>query len=492
MKDNQNIEEALKGALEGFAPAPPPRVKRRILATIIATIGFSGGSTLFAATTLIIAGTLVAGITAAVIFMDKNETNTGNPRAAIENAQTHDRNHTHRKDTPSDEELETGDNFDSATESVSTGPDDTASGAQTAGSAQAASMDATVSTFDTTTHNPPQAAQAQKAKSKTNATASANSTTSDEAAGLVADSNTEMKSKKSSRKAARNNPEGTGTSQNMASTGNKAAENINTIEASPNQEWTMSSLPAGEIPFIRQPSALRDPEDFYMPKSPRQHSRWSLQTQLVAGQAKGLLSVDKNGISRQERDPLNTRGIQGMLHFHASPRWSLGGGISHRSVRAEVISSFEEATQVSETVIIDGEETTVVSTVLNPRKEQESLRFSYMAFPVAVYRSIFLTERLSIDAGLGAEVWILNFSKGKLRMTPDRKLDLSIPENANAVLNKSPMFLSAGAALNYRVFHRFNLQTGVGSLTLINQKPATGQRTYPTGYLFHAGFGYRF
>jgi|GEM_PF-4253265 len=82
MNDNHKIEEALKSALESFAPAPPPRVKRRILTTIIATIGFSGGSTLFAATTLIITGTVVAGITAAVFIMDKpkiEQSNTHKP-----------------------------------------------------------------------------------------------------------------------------------------------------------------------------------------------------------------------------------------------------------------------------------------------------------------------------------------------------------------------------------------------------------------------------
>jgi|GEM_PF-5212553 len=254
----------------------------------------------------------------------------------------------------------------------------------------------------------------------------------------------------------------------------------------------MKSLPTGEIPYAHQAFTLRDPEDFYMPKSPRKHSRWSLQTQLVVGQTKGLLSFDQNGISREERDPLNTRGIQGIVHYHLSPQWSVSAGASHRSMRSEVISEFDQTVLVTETVIIDGEEVTIVSPILVPRKEQESLRISYMAFPEGVCRSIFLSERLSIDAGLGAEVWILNFSKGKLRMTPDRKLDLSIPDNANTVLNKSPFFLSAGAAINYRVFRRFNLQTGVSSLTLINQKTGSGPRSYPTGYLFHTGFGYRF
>jgi len=258
------------------------------------------------------------------------------------------------------------------------------------------------------------------------------------------------------------------------------------------EDLLMSSLPFELVHGKREPVTLKDPEDFFMPKSPRQHSRWSLQTNINSGHTSGILPREETGISQLERDPLNTRGISGTGQYHFSPRWSVGLGIGHQSVRASITSAYEEETFETEIVIIDGVETTIVNTVMVPKKEQESLRFSYLSIPIGVVRSFYLNERVSIDGSVGVEMWILNFSRGKYRLSPDRKIDLSIPDNTADILVQRPLFLSTGAAFNYRFYHRMNMLAGVKSMTSLNQKTTYGSKTYPTGYLFHLGFGYRF
>jgi hypothetical protein len=461
MKEMKNMESMMKSALDGYSAAPPPAVRKRIMVTVFGRGGFIVGGFWLSAFVLLFASglTAFAGIRA-YHFM------TGNDKKSHQSSLPENKNSS-AVSVPfaSDKSplaQSTGKNFhentSSATEIHSSelnGEPDKSEPSDKANSQASNNGDKTVKSAR------PQFAPSIQKRQTSSTISKISAASSDSPSGI----NEDASNRKPGKQIERHHHELFGKLQILP-------------------------LKTAQIHEQSKHHALKEPLDFYMPKSPRSWSKWTLQVDWNTGIIRGLVRQPQLPVAEVEYKYFSADAITAQALFHLTPRWNLRAGIGHLTSSARMRVEFQDERTTTQIVVIDGVEVEIETTDRFTVTEQETLRMSYLTVPIGLDHSIYFDERFSLDPGLGLNLAFLNYSHGIYRMSPDRKINLGPDGERGEALMRIAVLGHLRIGGTYHLGHRMCIQAGLTQLLLLNSNHISLKDN--KGGLINMGFGYRF